>query len=237
MLLYIIRHGEPIYDPDTLTPLGKKQAEALAKRFAVHGFDRIFTSPNGRARETAAPTCKALGITPEIEPWTSEDLVWNSLSNFDGSGWSYLADPRIMKSDELVSYDTKWHKNAIFSKAKAPKETYEHIIRESDAFTEKLGYVREGRVYRIERANTDRVAVFCHQGFGVTWLSHLLGIPPCLFWSSFDMTHTGVTILHFENNDTGYTAPKCLVLSDTSHIYESGLPMRYVGANEEEVLL
>ena len=237
MLLYIIRHGEPIYDPDTLTPLGKKQAEALAKRLSVHGFDKIFTSPNGRARETAEPTCRALGITPQVEPWTSEDLVWRDLSNSDGSGWSYLGDVRIMKSDEMTSQDAEWYDSPVFSKALAPKETYERIIEESDRFLAKLGYVREGRVYRIEHENRERVALFCHQGFGVTWLSHLLGISPCLFWSSFDMTHTGVTVIHFENNATGYTAPKCLVLSDTSHIYESGLPMRYVGANEEEVLL
>ena len=29
MLLFYIRHGEPIYDPNQLTPLGERQAEAL----------------------------------------------------------------------------------------------------------------------------------------------------------------------------------------------------------------
>lgn len=37
MLFYYIRHGDPIYDPDSLTPLGKRQAEALGKRLATHG--------------------------------------------------------------------------------------------------------------------------------------------------------------------------------------------------------
>lgn len=31
MLLYYIRHGMPVYDPDSLTPLGERQAEAAAK--------------------------------------------------------------------------------------------------------------------------------------------------------------------------------------------------------------
>ena len=53
MLLFIIRHGDPIYNPDTLTPKGKLQAAAMGKRLAVHGIDRVFASPNGRARETA----------------------------------------------------------------------------------------------------------------------------------------------------------------------------------------
>ena len=36
MILYIVRHGDPIYDPDSLTPLGHEQAKAVAKRFTVY---------------------------------------------------------------------------------------------------------------------------------------------------------------------------------------------------------
>ena len=59
MILYVVRHGDPDYELDSLTPLGKLQAEALVKRFTVHGLDRVYTSPLGRAKETAAPTCRA----------------------------------------------------------------------------------------------------------------------------------------------------------------------------------
>lgn len=55
MLLYIIRHGDPIYAPDSLTPKGHLQAAALAKRLAVHGLDKIFASPLVRAQQTAKP--------------------------------------------------------------------------------------------------------------------------------------------------------------------------------------
>lgn len=48
MLFYFIRHGDPIYDPDSLTPLGHKQAEALAKRLCVYGLDEIYTSTSNR---------------------------------------------------------------------------------------------------------------------------------------------------------------------------------------------
>ena len=102
MLLYIIRHGEPIYDPDTLTPLGKEQAEALGKRLSVHGFDKIYSSPNGRARETAEPTCKALGAKAEILPWASEDLLWRDLKAPD-IGWAFNGDPREIKTPELTA--------------------------------------------------------------------------------------------------------------------------------------
>ena len=76
MLLYILRHGDPIYNPDTLTEKGKLQAKALAERLAVHGLDRVYCSPHGRARETAQPTCEKLGLEMQIEDWTAEKYAW-----------------------------------------------------------------------------------------------------------------------------------------------------------------
>ena len=44
MLLFYVRHGDPIYSPDSLTPLGERQAEAIAKRLSLYGIDDIYTS-------------------------------------------------------------------------------------------------------------------------------------------------------------------------------------------------
>ena len=35
MLLFYVRHGDPIYKPDSLTELGHRQAEALVARMKV----------------------------------------------------------------------------------------------------------------------------------------------------------------------------------------------------------
>lgn len=43
MLLFYVRHGDPIYNPDSLTPLGERQAEAVAKRLALHGVMQTMT--------------------------------------------------------------------------------------------------------------------------------------------------------------------------------------------------
>ena len=72
MLLYIIRHGEPYYEIDTLTERGKLQAEAVGKRMVDAKIDRIFSSPMGRAMETAEPACRLLGLEKHIEDWTHE---------------------------------------------------------------------------------------------------------------------------------------------------------------------
>ena len=46
MLLFYIRHGDPIYNPDSLTPLGHEQAKALAKRLLLCHVDKVYSSPS-----------------------------------------------------------------------------------------------------------------------------------------------------------------------------------------------
>ena len=72
MLLYIVRHGDPNYKDDCLTDFGKIQAEAVAKRMRDSKIDVIYSSPMGRAIETAEPTCRLLGLPYHIEEWTHE---------------------------------------------------------------------------------------------------------------------------------------------------------------------
>ncbi len=228
MLLYIIRHGDPIYDPDSLTEKGRLQALALGKRLAVHGLDQIFVSPMIRARQTAEPACQLLGIQPQVEEWTSENLAFQDLScEIDGHRlWSFHVQSTRFKTPEVLALGDRWYEAFPFTRCNA-KEGYRRIQEASDAFTLRLGYRREGLVYRAVEPNDRRVAVFCHQGFGTTWLSHLLAVPPPLFWSSFDLNHSSVTILEFQNNPDGMTAPKCLCLSDISHIYADRLPLQF----------
>ena len=38
MLLYYIRHGDPVYNPDSLTSLGEEQAKAVAKSAELKAF-------------------------------------------------------------------------------------------------------------------------------------------------------------------------------------------------------
>ena len=229
MLLYIIRHGEPIYGPDTLTALGQAQADALAKRLAVHGLDRIYTSPLGRARETAAPTAALLGLTPTVLPWAREIWPELALPQPDGTLKFAMEMPgTLYRGKQNRTLGDRWYEAECFSPIKA-KESYETLASNSDAFLKELGYAREEGVYRILRPNDERVAVFCHAGLSLTWLPHLLAIPPHLFWAAFDITHSGVTILQWINDPSGFTAPKCLVLSDMSHIYKENLPLEYNG--------
>ncbi len=227
MLLYIVRHGDPIYEPDTLTEKGRMQAAALAKRLSVHGLQKIFTSPNGRARETAQPTCDLLGLPYTVEDWTSENHTWRDFAVPNQNGylaWIFDVQNTKLRSEDVLPLGDRWYEADCF-KAVDGKKGYERIVDCSDEFLARLGYVREGNVYRVSAANDDRVAVFCHWGFGSIWLSHLLAISPHIFWAGFSITHTGVTVIEFENHPDDYTAPRCLCLSDTAHLYKEELSL------------
>ena len=62
MKIVFIRHGDPNYDEDCLTELGHKQAKIAAQRLLSEGIEEIYSSPLGRARQTAQAFSEASGI-------------------------------------------------------------------------------------------------------------------------------------------------------------------------------
>src|SRR5688572_26201527 len=72
MRLFIVRHADPDYPNNTITPAGHLEARALAERFKKLGLDRIYASPLGRAVHTMQYTADALNMTGSIEEWTAE---------------------------------------------------------------------------------------------------------------------------------------------------------------------
>ena len=224
MILYIVRHGDPDYKTDTLTERGKIQAELVGKRLHEVGIDRVFSSPLGRAKETAAPLCRMSGLEYHIEEWMREidtektltpvpDGQPKSISNLQNT---YFRDE---KSFDLNCPDSF---NATGVNDTQMRQVCEKLEQSGDEFLSRLGYVREGNNYRVMEKNEERVAVFCHGAMGRAWIASLLHIPLHIMWASFKYTHTGVTAIEFKNNPDGLTAPKCFYYSDMSHIYASG---------------
>lgn len=228
MLLYIVRHGVPDYETDSLTGLGWKQAEAVGKRLAESGIDRIYTSPMGRARQTAEPACRLLGLEYTVEEWTREIDREGYTTYPDGISKQLCILPNTVAcgTDEIaLPFERAFECRAVAGSAM--QEKYEYIHAHGKEFLERLGYREENGVYRILRPSEEKAALFCHGLFGMTWISQLLHIPFHLMWTGFRLSHTGVTIFEFENQESGFTMPRCLTYSDLSHIYAEGLPMLY----------
>ena len=222
MLLYIVRHGDPVYETDSLTERGRKQAQAVGKRMFDAKIDKIYSSPMGRAMETAEPACRLLGIEKEIEQWAHE-IEDERLTPFPDGKLKSISDVQNTYYRENgninLPYERSFECTGI-NRSKM-KDAVSFIEENGKKFLEKLGYKEENGVYRILKQNDDKVALFCHTAMARAWLSVLLHIP----WASFQVTHTGVTVLEFKNNENGFTAPRCLSFSDVSHLYAEGLDL------------
>lgn len=232
MILYYIRHGDPIYNPNQLTPLGERQAEAVAKRLAVHGMDRIYTSPSNRAQQTAEPLCQILKQTPVILEWADEDIAHREMSVPVADGrkqWIFRHSVyrNLLNSQELRDMGRKWYTHPAFADT-CVAASMERIQREVDAFLEELGYRHDlqNNSYEQLRENNERIAFFAHEGVGASILSCMLDIPYPILSTHFDMSHSDVTVIHFEEK-FGAVVPMVLTYSNDSHLYREGLPTRH----------
>lgn len=231
MLLFYVRHGDPIYNPDSLTPLGQRQAEAVARRLALYGVNRIYSSTSIRARETARPTCEILKLEPTLLDFCHENHAWKDLALDEGNGMRWAMDipkfKRAFSSPEMLRLGMHWYEHPICEGTRF-REGMERISRECDALFASLGYEhdREQGLYRPTRPNDDRIALFAHQGFGLAFLSCVLDIPYPQVCTRFDMGHTGLTVIEFQQTED-FCLPRVLSLSNDAHLYHDGLPTKY----------
>ena len=114
MRLIFVRHGEPDYEHDCLTERGQIQAEAAAERLREEGIEEIYSSPLGRAAETAAVTAEALGLPVKILDHMRE-LHWGSADGTplprNGHPWD-LADLLAAEGFDLT--DPAWREHPYF---------------------------------------------------------------------------------------------------------------------------
>ncbi len=233
MLLYYIRHGDPNYIPDSLTPFGHSQAEALSKRFAIKGLDKIYASTATRAIQTAEPTAKLLNKEIITLDWCHEKYAWDEIivEHQDGSRFWLFHDAdyiNLFNSKEMLELGKNWLSHSKFANTKI-ESGIRRIETEAFDFLRGLGYEHienEGR-YRIIKPNEERVALFAHQGFGMAFLSIILDIPYPIFSTHFDLSTSGVSVISFDNNKSGYTVAKMLQLSNDSHLYKEDVDTTY----------
>ena len=209
MQLYIIRHGDPDYANDTLTEYGWEQAKLLAKRMKDINPDIIYSSPRGRAKATAQPTIDLLKKVYSIEDWTTESMDYMQYpdmndSKINSKSWKASFSQGIYDFDDYADINRK--------------EVIENLKKSSDEFLLRHGYKHDGLAYKIIEPNDNKIAVFCHGGFGSNWISHLLSLPPVMGWMQFSLDTTSVTKFVFDNMPNGYTFARCIYMNNTSHL-------------------
>ena len=235
MLFYYIRHGEPLGVPDySLTPLGREQAKALAKRLCLFGIDRVFASPTLRTMQTAQPICDLLGKEITTCDWADEGIVWNEFTvphpKYEHT-WAFY-DPKyleIFSSPEVRALGERWYEHPELAGLNF-KAGVERVNAAVDEFFLSLGFRhdRENARYEVvgEHLNRDRVALFAHQGFGMSFFSSMLDIPYPMFCTHFDFSHSSMSVVNFEPRGK-YVYPHVLQTANDSHLYREGIITGY----------
>ena len=134
-----------------LSELGRAQAERLAQRLAAASLDAVYTSPLERARETAEPLARRLGLTARVV---------EALGELDFGGWTGRA---------LAELDARadWRRfNALRSIAGAPGgelmlEVQARVVRALEAMRREHP---EGRCAVVSHGDVIRGALAHHAG-------------------------------------------------------------------------
>ncbi len=220
------------YNPDSLTPLGERQAEAVAKRLAVHGVDKIFSSTSNRAYRTALPLSELTKKEITQIDFFNEKYAWEYFSiptdNNDRAWIECIQSCReLLASNEIMKLGFEWYSHPDLKEYRF-KEGIELFDDKIDGFLLSLGYEhnRKKHSYRSVGELPERVAIFAHGGFGGVFISSLMDIPYPIYASHYGMPHTGVTAIEFNDNSFNII-PRVLQFSNDAHLYREGLPTRW----------
>jgi len=174
--LLIIRHGRPDEnhslcpgDPP-LDQQGMQHAVSLAEKLVNEGIDRIVSSPQRRAIDTAIPLAKLLNL--EIE-------VFEGLAEVDYPSVRYRSIETMRQEESAENW-------ARFMAS--PLQYYGH---DPDVFMRNVTSTYR-RVFEGEKGR--RIAIFTHGVTTKTFISSVLGLPE-IRYGKFHLNHCSVTRL------------------------------------------
>lgn len=222
MRIVFVRHGEPDYKRDCLTEAGVMQAEQAAVRLTEEGIEEIWSSPLGRAMETAEAFSAVAGMPVRTLDFMRE-VSWGSIDDkpvfADGHPWD-IADEIARQGIDLNRQD--WRELPYF-RTNRVVESVDMIEEKTDEWLKDFGYVREGSYYRhIREEESHRtIALFCHGGSSCAAMGHILNLSFPYMCALFHMEFTGITILRFDRRAGIGTLPCLELANDGRHIQKA----------------
>jgi broad specificity phosphatase PhoE len=210
--LYLIRHADALpeadevvlghYDEQSLSDLGRRQAEALAARMRETALAAIYSAPLGRARQTAAPLAEALELEVQIEPGLREvdlgPLHPELTTDVTPIEFAAALKARLRAVAALAVGSGSWAG-----------------IPGSEPSAELRARITEA-VARIAAAHPgQRVALFSHAGTINAYFAAILGIARDYF---FPAANTSISVVRVKGERT-----LVLALNDVAHLRAAGL--------------
>ena len=222
MRILLIRHAEPDYTVDSLTPKGRVEAELLSRRMVKYDVRDFYVSPLGRAKDTAAYTLEKLGRKAETLPWLRE---------FRGSypdpetgerrivAWD--VKPRIWTAFPGVTQIDTWCDTPAFAGGDV-KEIWQETTAGVDELLGRYGYVKDGPVWKCENNGDFTIALFCHFGISMAILGYLTDVSPMVLWQHTMCLPSSVTEVVTEERIKGEVIFRMTKLGDLTHLEASG---------------
>lgn len=198
MELLLIRHGRKAGDP-YLRPeqpvqgclsedAGLPQARALAVALRGVRLDVAFSSPYGRALQTAELALSGRGVPIKVREYLHEWELSSAMRTGDAA-----------QVEALMARDRERYVENIW-KTEMGEGCFEFYGRVVPPFLEDLNvlgmHARMGGFVLDPEARDLGVAVFAHGGSLAVLLAHLLGLPPFPL-ARFEFMETGVARLRF----------------------------------------
>ncbi|MCE5315213.1 MAG: histidine phosphatase family protein [Armatimonadota bacterium] len=199
--LYIVRHGETRdnlegriqgHTDSPLTPLGIRQAEAIASRLASEKFDAIYSSDLGRAVDTA----EAIASCHNLPIQTTDLLREANLGKVQG----------LTQAEFESSYPDEYRKWRTDSVSNRPPdaESLESVISRCKKFLKMIleNYKDDERILAVVHGGSVR-GLFCAT----------FGLPPT-FFKHIRTANASLSIINIGER------PSVELLNDTCHLWE-----------------
>ncbi len=219
MKLIIVRHADPDYEHDSLTPTGWEEAKLVSERISKLDVKDFYVSPLGRAQDTASFTLEKTGRTATTLEWLREfnpKILRPDVTNQKSIAWDWL--PADWTQDENYFRRDLWYTTDIMREGKV-KEEYDWVTKNFDALLATHGYARNGDYYDVQKANNDILVFFCHFGLECVLLSHLMNVSPMILWHHTAAAPTSVTTVYTEERRKGIASFRVASFGDISHLY------------------
>lgn len=209
--LYFVRHGDALpdqdevvlgdYDAQALSELGRRQAQALARRMAIYKPTALYSSPTGRAVQTAQPTADALGLSITIDDDLREvelGSIGGDIATDDPAEVSKLLRQRLREIAHIAVGGGQW--SAI-----PGSESSQQLRQRVNAAVARIHQRHPG----------ERVAIFSHGGAINAYFADLLRLERDYF---FPAANTSVSVARVRGERR-----LLMALNDISHLREAGV--------------
>lgn len=244
MKLIFIRHGEPDYENDALTPNGVEEAKLLADRIKNWNVTKFYVSPFGRAKQTASYTLELLNKEAECLEYLREFSykVDDPVTGRHGVPWDFVASDWT-KYESNFSLEDGFLNYPCIKQNPEIAQNYSVVIENFDKLLSSYGYDRTGKYY-INRNGISRklkatvspdnkvrnnglygdgqkettLVFFCHLGVTCLILSHLLNIPFETLTHGFFLAPTSITVVSTEERWEKEAYFRVQAMGDTSHL-------------------